>query len=196
MPGITRSRLVATALLLSIGMAAATPAVAGAVVSKRPAAAASAAQRRSAVALMASLINAIRSQHALAPGAVTLRYEASVAIAATEGRDPSLPNPPRGVVAAYGLWAITPQQSTALNDAFASALHLWVTADGWNGSRTFNLDCSHPRATGCNGHRRAILSASPTGGATLAIDAAVTSTRLRGAPATSVAVLLVWSVRH
>jgi hypothetical protein len=194
MPGITRTRLAVTSLLLSIFVVAGTPVASGAMISRRAPATTIASHRLSAAALMASLINAIRSQHALSPGAVTLRYEASVLAAASEGRDPSLPHPPTGVIAEYGLWAMTPQQSTGLTGALASALHVWVAADGWKGTRTLNLDCSRPRAMGCNGHRRAILSAPPRGGATLAIDAAVTSTRLAAVPAASVAVLLVWSV--
>jgi hypothetical protein len=138
-----------------------------------------------------SEINLLRARANLPAGQLTSTFTPDVAAAARADQDPNLGAlGPVGAsrYVAYGLWGIGPQPSTPLN-----VVKDWVFDDGWRGSQTINLDCTSPAATGCNGHRRAVLSHPPFAGAKLRIDVAVTSSTWDGASGVSVAALLIWS---
>lgn len=142
----------------------------------------------------ASAINAVRDQFGLVPGNVTHRFDPLVTAAIAAHADPQLPALGPGVLAEYGLWGIKPVDSTAAqSSAVSSIVHLWVSDDGWRGPNTVNLDCTSPTASGCNGHRRAVLSSQPSAGATLSLDVSVAAVTWQGSPAVSVAVLMVWT---
>lgn len=143
--------------------------------------------------LVVSQINGVRGQFRLGGGQLTARYDAAVRAAAVGHRDPILPVPGRGTIAEYGLWGIEAESTLATNTAVEGIVRRWVFFDGWRGADTWNVDCSRPSAPGCNGHRRAVLSAPPVPHATLSIDAAYTRTVRRGVPSVSVAVLMVWT---
>jgi hypothetical protein len=68
---------------------------------------------------------------------------------------------PRGA-----LKAISQSWGSNWAGAFPNALiayYAWMYADGFAGERTSNLDCNHPHALGCWGHRDNILAHYPQG---------------------------------
>jgi len=93
--------------------------------------------------------------------------------------------------AEYSLWGIVPGWTSSS----LQVVNDWVYHDGWRGStkRTLNGDCTSVNASGCNGHRRAILSSPPLSGATLRIDIETREVRYKGTKYLAVAALLVWS---
>lgn len=137
-------------------------------------------------------INALRAQYGLSRAQLTSGYNSEVAIGATKDADPALDRFGPGAVEEYGLWGIAMANpgSTAVNPA--SVVSEWVYDDGWQGSKTENLDCTSPSAPGCNGHRRAVLSGPPARGDKLDIDVVVRPTNWSGYPAVSVAMIMVW----
>ncbi|HWB21367.1 MAG TPA: hypothetical protein VG652_00605 [Gaiellaceae bacterium] len=137
--------------------------------------------------------NAVRKREGLPPATLTNDYTANVTNAALRNADPALGAFAPGAMTEYGLWGISTADpaSNALNPS--AIVDDWVYRDGWQGSATENLDCSSPTAAGCNGHRRAVLSSAPSPGAKLAVDIAIHQANWDGAPALSVAMLMVWS---
>src|SRR5579863_661327 len=136
-------------------------------------------------------INAIRHRFGLAPGRTTSAYQSLVTSAARSEHDPFPPFRP-GTVEWFGVWGVVPASNGPLAQDVRAVIDGWVYHDGWNGSRTLNLDCTSPTAPGCNSHRRAILSAPPQADTNLYVDVAVVRTNLRGFIGVSIAATLVW----
>ena len=138
-------------------------------------------------------INAIRASFGLPAGHLTHEFDASVLLAATGGADPTLPPLEGPRIAEFGLWGLAPDMPSTSAATTKSVVRAWVFEDGWRGSNTWNLDCTGPGAVGCNGHRRAVLSASPAPGDHLSIDVATLPSIWQGVPSVSLAVLMVWN---
>lgn len=138
-------------------------------------------------------LNALRKREGLSPARLTDDYTADVTNAALRNADPALGSFTPGAVVEYGLWGISTADppSNALDPT--AIVDDWVSRDGWRGAATQNLDCTSPAAPGCNGHRRAVLSGAPHPGDKLAVDIAVHEANWKGAPAISVAMIMVWS---
>jgi hypothetical protein len=138
-------------------------------------------------------LNTLRKREGLAPASLTNSYMANVTNAALRNADPALGAFAPGVMTEYGLWGISTSDPASTAPDPATIVDDWVNRDGWQGSATQNLDCTSPTASGCNGHRRAALSSAPRPGAKLAVDIAIHQTSWNGAPAISVAMIMVWS---
>jgi hypothetical protein len=139
-------------------------------------------------------INAVRAHYGLGAGALTHVYDAANREGAQSNGDPALPRFRAGTSMEYGLWgAITLPATESTASATAAVVDGWVYHDGWQGSDTWNLDCTSPTAPLCNGHRRAVLSRSSVAGSHLAIDVATAPTTEGGAAAISLAVLMIWT---
>lgn len=142
--------------------------------------------------LVLDRINALRRTFHLPSALPTTLYNSVVTSAATSERDPHLPALFGKAVEEFGVWGIAPYQPAPSNVPATAILNNWVYRDGWLGKATTNEDCTFPTASGCNSHRRAILSLVPAGVATLYADIAVTKSDYEGGPGTSIAILLVW----
>lgn len=139
-------------------------------------------------------INAIRREFHLPPGRLTVRYATDVQLAADQDRDPLLSPVQPGMMSEYGVWGVsTPFRPVSTAHLTSHLVDAWVYSDGWRGAGTWNLDCTGPDATGCNAHRRAVLSPAPVPGARLWIDVADHPTLIGRTRALSLAVLLVWT---
>jgi hypothetical protein len=136
-------------------------------------------------------INVIRHRFGLASARASRVYQSLVSSAARSEHDPSPPFRP-GTVEWFGVWGVVPASNGLLAQDVRAVIDGWVYHDGWNGSRTLNLDCTSPTAPGCNSHRRAILSAPPQADTNLYVDVAVVRTNLRGFVGVSIAATLVW----
>ena len=128
-----------------------------------------------------------------AKAATGVSIAADVTNAALRNADPTLGTFTPGAVLEYGLWGISTAEPASNSLDPSSIVDDWVYSDGWQGAATQNLDCTSPTASGCNGHRRAALSAAPRPGDKLAVDIAVHEANWDGAPAISVAMIMVWS---
>jgi hypothetical protein len=137
-------------------------------------------------------INSIRMRAGLPPARVVRTFNGEVIAAASLKKDPALNSLGTSRRVAYALWGIVPGDPNA-GIAPASVVKQWVFEDGWRGVNTENVDCTGPRANGCNGHRRAVLSTAPFPGAKLSIDVAVRNSSWEGARAVSVAALMIWT---
>jgi hypothetical protein len=71
---------------------------------------------------------------------------------AVANADPELPSD-SGVAGATGGWAANYASAVSALDAN----YEWMYTDGWDGTRTFNYDCTSAGAPGCWGHRDNIL---------------------------------------
>jgi hypothetical protein len=75
----------------------------------------------------------------------------------------------------------------------ATIVNAWVYQDGWRGAATYNIDCTRPGASGCNGHRRAVLRTPPVPGAKLSIDVVAVNQPIDGANGLSIAAIMSWT---
>jgi hypothetical protein len=138
-------------------------------------------------------VNALRKRQGLSPAQLTSDYTADVTNAALRNADPALGRFTPGAVAQYGLWGISTVDPVSNTLDPGAIVDNWVNRDGWEGAATENLDCTSPTAPGCNGHRRAVLSRPPKPGDKLAVDIAIHQASWQGAPALSVAMIMIWS---
>lgn len=138
-----------------------------------------------------SHVNTIRVSFQRQSGNATSAYSTEVLTGIRSNGDP--PFAPFGshIDAQYSLWGIVPGWTSSA----IQVVNDWVYHDGWQGStqRTLNGDCTSASASGCNGHRRAVLSSPPMGGATLRIDIETRQVMYEGAKYLAVAALLVWT---
>ncbi|HEY5267126.1 MAG TPA: hypothetical protein VIJ40_09955 [Acidimicrobiales bacterium] len=138
-----------------------------------------------------SKVNTIRVSFQRQSGGPTSAYSTEVLTGIRSNNDP--PFAPFGshIDAQYSLWGIVPGWSSSS----LQVVNDWVYHDGWLGSmkRTLNGDCTSASASGCNGHRRAVLSSPPMSGATLRIDIETRQVKYQGSKYLAVAALLVWS---
>lgn len=139
-------------------------------------------------------LNAERKKFGLGAATLTHAYDSDVIAAAENLRDPSLSIVPRGVVSEDGIWGAVSSSGTLSSASSSAIVQTWVYQDGWQGSVTPNLDCTGPSASGCNGHRRAVLRKPPYPGAKLSMDVASVFTTYRGQPTLSVAAVMAWSL--
>ncbi len=96
--------------------------------------------------------NLERTARGLPPYAgLVATLEGSAQQGASAGADPN-PSAPFPFVSASSIWA-----ANSVNPLAAD--YEWMYDDGWSGSggQTSNVDCTSPTATGCWGHRDAIL---------------------------------------
>jgi hypothetical protein len=144
--------------------------------------------------VVANRLNVIRESFGLASGVATTEYSGEVDQAVALNEDPPFAPTTGGVVGEEGLWGVVPGVSGASASATLEIVNGWVYHDGWEGSvaATWNADCTSAHATGCNGHRRNVLSTPPVAGAKLYIDVTTQSVTLDGASALAVAALFVW----
>ena len=108
------------------------------------------------------LVNLERISHGVPPLVGLSPYlDAPAMTAASQAEDPSFQTsygpvrvwlPPAGGMYAFGgAWAGDSVNAVA-------ALFDWIYDDGWGGSKaTWNFDCTSPTASGCWGHRDALL---------------------------------------
>jgi hypothetical protein len=160
-----------------------------------PAIAAGSAVRANAVTPTQSVLqelNALRKRQGLSLAHLTNDYKADVTNAALRNGDPALGAFTPGALVEYGLWGISTDPASVAPDP-RIIVDDWVYRDGWRGPGTQNVECTSPTAPGCNGHRRAVLSSAPHPGDKLAVDVAVHEANWEGAPAISVAMIMVWS---
>lgn len=144
--------------------------------------------------VVVSEINTLRREAHLPAARLVAVDNGLVLSAAAQDRDPNLPmSSPSGgrVIEEYGVWGLV--TGYVHSPSPATVVRNWVFDDGWQGASTANRDCTSPSAAGCNGHRRAILSAPPSSGARLAVDVGVQNAQFGGQPAVSVAAILIWS---
>ncbi len=137
-------------------------------------------------------INALRGQFGLQPGIPTTVGRGLVIQGAKTGNDPNMINVGNGIPEEYSIWGAVSGVDAPSSAATSAILNAWVYKDGWMGAQTENLDCTSPTAPGCNGHRRAVLSAPPMPGAKLYINVVSIKSNFNGSPAVSIAALLIW----
>lgn len=138
-----------------------------------------------------SEIDSVRHRFALQRGHFTTAYQSAVVTSARDETDPRI-SLSSGAVLEFGIWGLIPVASVT-TDA-TRIVDDWVYKDGWNGSNTFNRDCTAPSAPGCGSHRRAILSVPPYPGARLYVDVGAVTTDQNGFPGVSIAALLIWDI--
>jgi hypothetical protein len=138
-------------------------------------------------------LNALRKRQGLSLAQLTNGYTADVTNAALRNADPALSSFAPGTVAEYGLWGISTADPASNTLDPSTIVDDWVDRDGWQGVATENLDCTSVTAPGCNGHRRAVLSSAPSPGDKLVVDIGIHEANWDGAPAISVAMIMVWS---
>lgn len=136
-------------------------------------------------------VNAIRVFFHLPLGIATGAYDKEVLKGIQSNGDPPFAPLGGNIDAEYSLWGIVPGWTSSS----VQVVNDWVYHDGWLGSKqkTLNGDCTSASAPGCNGHRRAVLSSSPTHGAKLRIDVETRQVRFGGTKYLAVAALLVWT---
>lgn len=141
-------------------------------------------------------INAFRAAAGLSVGTESTAYTREVTRSLATNLDPPFAAPNDHVVGEYALWGQLVTGPSLVAQSAANVVNLWVRHDKWRGSSalTANRDCPRPRATGCNGHRRAVLSRPPIPGAHLVIDALAQPNTVAGTVEWRVAVLMVWTV--
>lgn len=137
-------------------------------------------------------INAVRKKFGLAPGLPTTAGRGLVMQGARSGNDPNMLRVGNSIPEEYSIWGAVSGVAAPSVEATNAVVNAWVYKDGWMGSATENLDCTSPTAPGCNGHRRAVLSAPPMPGATLYINAVSIKSDVNGNPVVSMAALLIW----
>jgi hypothetical protein len=138
-------------------------------------------------------INALRAAFHLTPAEVTTSYDAEVVHGVLTNDDPPFVPTGNGILAEDSIWGVMPVASTALPSPLG-VVNAWVYQDGWRGSTqaTLNADCTSAGASGCNGHRRAVLSRPPVPGAHLVVDVATHTVDFDGSASLGVAALLIW----
>jgi hypothetical protein len=136
-------------------------------------------------------INAIRTSFHRSAGAVTVAYNDEVLKGIRSNDDPPFAPFTGNIEAEYSLWGIVPGWTSSS----VEVVNDWVYHDGWMGStaKTLNGDCTSASASGCNGHRRAVLSSPPSPGARLEVDIQTRQIKDDGAQYLSVAALFIWS---
>lgn len=144
--------------------------------------------------VVANRLNTIRASFGLRAGTSTNAYSAEVGQAVALNEDPPFAPTSGGVVGEEGLWGMIPGASGSNAAAVTEIVNGWVYHDGWQGSTaaTWNADCTSAHATGCDAHRRNVLSTPPVAGAKLTIDVTTKSVTYDGQPALAVAALFVW----
>lgn len=183
---------------LRISVAVLAPVVATLMVFATSSAVAVAARAPAAVqnSLVVNRINAIRGAFGLRGGQSTSSYTAEVRRGVRFNEDPPFAPIAGGIVGEESLWGIWPVSSAAQTVSPADIVNAWVYHDGWEGTSaaTWNLDCTSAIASGCNGHRRALLSTPPVAGARLYIQVTTATETDAGSPGLAVAALLVWKL--
>lgn len=139
-------------------------------------------------------INRVRERFGLPRGIATGFGRSSVLNGATSGRDPAFVPMGNRPVVEYGLWGGVYGTSHMGAQLVNTVVNAWVYRDGWYGTATENIECTFPKASGCYGHRRSILSRPPFPGMRLYVDAASVPLTVDGIPETSISVLLIWVV--
>jgi hypothetical protein len=141
-------------------------------------------------------INVIRASFRLPAGLGTTAYSSEVLVGLRLNEDPPFVPAVGGIVKEDGLWGVFPSSPTDRLPSAVDLVNAWVYHDGWQGSAqaTWNVDCTHAGAPGCNSHRRAVLSAPPARGARLYIDVTTRRMTYSGVPAVALAALLVWKL--
>jgi hypothetical protein len=140
-------------------------------------------------------INSIRTSFGLAPGQETNTYTSLVLRGIRENADPAFSPLTTTITEEDSVWGAVPGPTPSLTAAM-TVVDAWVYHDGWCGTKTatWNAECTAPKAAGCDGHRRSILSRPPSTKSNLYIDVIVARGTYAGATATEVAALLVWKV--
>jgi hypothetical protein len=144
--------------------------------------------------LAANRLNVIRASFGLVSGEATTAYSVEVTKAVMSNEDPPFAPVTDGVVAEGSLWGVVSGSPGSSDASVLEIVDGWVYHDGWEGSvpTTWNADCTSAHAAGCEGHRRNVLTTSPTPGAKLYIDVTARSLSFDGSPAIAVSALFVW----
>jgi len=161
--------------------------------SSPPLAACSPAPMSATVRVVVNRINSIRASFGLSPGQYTDAYNSQVSRGIRANADPSFAPLTASITEEDSVWGTVPGSTSSVASAL-EIVNAWVYHDGWCGSEqaTWNADCTAPRAPGCGGHRRDILSRPPSSRSSLFIDVVVARGTYSGSPAVDVAALLVW----
>lgn len=143
-------------------------------------------------------MNAFRTAAGLSTGALSTAYTRELSRSLATNLDPPFTARSDHIVGEYALWGELPTWTSKSAPRAADVVNAWVQHDNWRGptALTWNLDCTGPAASGCNGHRRAVLSRPPIPGAHLMIGALARRVTVAGTAEWRVAVLMVWAVGH